>query len=188
MKSKTVVLTSALFSIFTAVILSACKDNVYSMLEDYNSHFVPATNWTNTKYPGEQGFDETRMLDEQYSVSSDGTITLAAPFNCKSYEWRFYKTYNNIVRDGTLTTNSFKPTEIEDITSKLFFYNGSGNDKREFIVYIPSSRITVGDYMGPGTYVLKLSVVGNNDQTYSDWCKIIVFEQIYGQSTFFKED
>lgn len=189
MKKRTVVLTSALVSLFAAaVVLNACKDNVYTMLDDYNSHFSPGTDWSKTKYPGDEGFDETRMLDDLYSVSSDGTITLAAPFNCKAYDWHFYKTLNEATLDLALTTNNFKATALEDITDRLFYYNSSGKNTREFIVYIPKSQISVGESLGPGTYVLKLSVVGNDDLTYSDWCKVVIFEQIYGQSTFFKED
>ena len=189
MKSKTIVLTSALFSLFVAgVLLPSCKNDVYTMLEDYNSHFTPGTDWSKIKYPGDEGFDETKMLDDQYSVSSDGTITLAAPFNCKSYEWHFYKTLNTVTIGVSFTTNDFKATELEDITDKLFYCNSSWKDKREFIVYVPKSQLSPKEYLGPGTYVLKLSVVGKNDLTYSDWCKVIIFEQIYGQSTFFKED
>ena len=75
-----------------------------------------------------------------------------------------------------------------DITDKLDFYPDCGKDKREFRAYIPNSQIESGVYLGQGTYILRLIVVGNNDITYTDWCKVIIYDQIYGQTNFFKED
>ena len=186
MKRFTMSLRLMTFSFCAAFIFcTACKDNVNTMLDDYNAHYEPATNLELIKNPGDAGFDQTKMLDDLYAVSSEGNINLAAPYNCKTYSWFFYKTINKIQRDSG---ESAIDTELVDITDKLDFYPDCGKDKREFRVYVPNSQIESGVYLGPGTYILRLIVIGNNNITYSDWCKVIIYEQIFGQTNFFKED
>lgn len=186
MKSKTIVLTSALFSLcFALVLLPGCKNDVYTMLDDYNSHYEPATNMELIINPGDSGFDETKMLDDLYSVSSDGNFNIAAPYNCKVYQWNFYKTENSILRE--LGPSAIDTTLIE-ITDKLDFFPNSGKDRREFRFYVPNSQLGPKEYLGPGTYVLKLTVIGNDDKTYTDWCLVVIYEQIYGKEKFFKEE
>ena len=179
------VLMSSFAIILLASLSFSCKNNVNTMLDDYNGHYEPATNMELIKNPGDAGFDEKRMLDEIYVASSEGNLNLAAPYKCKSYKWIFYKTINKIQRE---TGESAIDTELVDITDKLDFYPDCGKDKREFRAYIPNSQIESGVYLGQGTYILRLIVVGNNDITYTDWCKVIIYDQIYGQTNFFKED
>ena len=177
---------SCVFSLVAAPVLySGCKDNINTMLNDYNTHFEPATNMDLIKNPGDAGFNEDYMLDDLYNVSSDGNLNLAAPYNCKSYEWVFYKTENNIIRESG--PSSLKSTLI-DITDKLDFFPNSGKNQREFRIYVPKSQLGPKEFLGPGTYVLKLTVTGNNDKTYTDWCLVVIYEQIYGKENFFKEE
>ncbi len=163
----------------------SCKNDVNTMLDDYNGHYEPATNLELIKNPGDKGFKEEDMLSDIYAENSDGSIHIAGPFNCKSYEWKFYKTENNINRESG---PSAIDTTLIDITDKLDFFPNSGKDKREFRFYIPKSQLAPKEFLGPGTYILKLTVIGNNNITYTDWCLVIIYEQIYGKENFFKEE
>ena len=176
-----------LFSLIITTVFCGCKDNIYSMLDDYNRHYEPDTNYSYIINPGDSGFSEDSMLDESYSVSSEGSINLAAPYNCKSYEWKFYKTINSKKRIGDFG-ESFNLTDYVEITDKLYFYGSAGKNKREFRVYIPQSLLAKDEYLGAGTYLLTLTVVGNNNITYTDKCTVIIYEQIYGQTELFKEE
>ena len=168
----------------TAFLLcTACKDNINTMLEDYNSHFEPATNNDLIINPGDKGFKEENMLDPTYFASTEGSINVAAPYKCSSYEWNFYK----IIKQINGSESAIKST-LEDITAGLDFYPESGKDKREFRVYIPLSSVGVGEKLGAGTYILHLKVTGNDGKEYKDWCSIVIYEQVYGQTEFFKED
>lgn len=163
----------------------SCKNDINSMLDDYNGHYEPATNMELIKNPGDAGFDEKKMLDELYNVSSDGNFNIAAPYNCKVYQWIFYQTENSILRESG---PSAIDTTLTDITDKLDFFPNCGKDKREFRFYVPKSQLESNEYLGPGTYILKLTVIGNDDKTYTDWCMVIIYEQIYGKENFFKEE
>ena len=186
MKRFTMSLRLMTFSFCAAFIFcTACKDNVNTMLDDYNAHYEPATNLELIKNPGDAGFREEDMLSELYSENSDGSIHIAAPYNCKSYKWEFYKTVNSIERDSG---PSALDTTLIDITDKLDFFPNSGKNEREFRVYIPKSQLGPKEYLGPGTYVLRLTVIGNDNITYTDWCLVIIYEQIYGKERFFKEE
>jgi len=105
------------------------------MIEDYNSHFEPATNMDIIVNPGDKGFVAENMLDPTYFVSSEGSINIAAPYKCSSYDWAFYK----IVYTQQGSQSEIKST-LQDITAGLDFYPESGKDKREFRAFVPRSR------------------------------------------------
>ena len=184
MKIRTVVLTSALVSLFVAgFALAGCKNDVYTMLEDYNSHYEPATNMDIIVNPGDKDFREENMLDPTYFVSSEGSINIAAPYKCQSYEWTVYKIiYHQQGSQSAITST------LQDITAGLDFYPDCGKDKREFRAFVPRSRLSANEQLGPGTYILHLLVVGDDGNKYKDWCSIVIYEQVYGQDSFFKED
>ena len=168
----------------TAFLLcTACKDNINTMIEDYNSHFEPATNMDIIVNPGDKGFAAENMLDPTYFVSSEGSINIAAPYKCSSYDWAFYK----IVYTQQGSQSEIKST-LQDITAGLDFYPESGKDKREFRAFVPRSRISANEQLKAGTYILHLTVIGNDGKEYKDWCSIVIYEQVYGQTDFFKED
>ena len=59
--------------------------------------------------------------------------------------------------------------------------------------------IMVGGFLGTGSPevlmdalvrkgVKHLTVIGNDGNKYKDWCSIVIYEQVYGQTDFFKED
>ena len=165
------------------LIATACKNDINSMLDDYNSHYEPATNMDIIYSPGDKEFKADRMLDPTYFVSSEGSINIAAPYKCSSYEWVFYKiVYNQQGSQSEITST------LQDITSGLDFYSESGKDKREFRAYVPRSRISASEQLGPGTYILHLKVIGNDGKEYKDWCSVVIYEQVYGQAYFFKEE
>lgn len=171
-------------SLFAVLILFfACKSDIYTMLEDYNNHYEPATNMDLIINPGDEGFSQENMLDATYFASSEGSINIAAPYKCRSYNWQFYRIiYENQGSQSSITST------LQDITAGLDFYQGSGKNKREFRVYIPNSRISAEEKLVPGTYILHLTVIGDDGRTYRDWCSIVIYEQVYGQTDFFKED
>ena len=173
-----------LFSALGALLLcTGCKDNINTMLEDYNSHFEPATNNELIINPGDTGFRQENMLDPTYFASAEGSINVAAPYKCSSYEWNFYKIIKLINGSESAIRSS-----LEDITAGLNFYPESGKNKREFRVYVPLSSVAAGEKLGPGTYILHLKVIGDDGKEYKDWCSVVIYEQVYGQTEFFKED
>lgn len=176
----------------TALLLcTACKDNINTMIEDYNSHFEPATNMDIIVNPGDKGFKEEDMLAPNYAISSEGSINVCAPYKCSMYKWTFYKVTN--IKNGSETEIH---SELTDITDYLSFHEGSGKDKREFRVNVAKSYMgevvngskTTKSKLSTGTYILHLKVIGDNGKTYNDYCKIIIYEQIYEKADFFKED
>lgn len=178
--------TTFVFSLFLSLVLfTSCKNDVNTMLNDYNGHYEPATNMEIIKNPGDPGFDANKMLDDLYNVSSDGNFNIAAPYKCKAYQWNFYQTENSIKRESG---PSAIDTTLTDITDKLDFFPNSGKNKREFRFYVPNSQLGPKEYLGAGTYILKLTVTGNNGITYTDWCVVVIYEQIYGKEKFFKEE
>ncbi len=179
-------LQNLMFSTMLATALficTACKDNINTMLEDYNGHYEPATNMDIICNPGDKEFKAERMLDPTYFVSAEGSINVAAPYKCSSYDWSFYKIiYNQQGSQSEITST------LQDITDGLDFYSESGKDKREFRAYVPRSRISASEQLKPGTYILHLTVIGNDGKKYKDWCSVVIYEQVYGQTHFFKEE
>ena len=173
----------SIVTVFLLVLFSSCKDNVNTMLDDYNGHYEPATNMELIKNPGDKGFKEEDMLEPTYFASNEGSINVAAPYKCKSYSWNFYKiVYSKKGSESVITST------LVDITAGLNFYEESGTNKREFRVYVPLSRISDEEKLLPGTYILHLTVIGDDGKEYKDWCSIVIYEQVYGHTDFFKED
>ena len=175
-----------MFSLCLAALFAltaSCKNDVYTMLEDYNGHYEPATNMDIVINPGDKDFREENMLDPTYFVSSEGSINVAAPYKCNAYNWTFYK----IVYQPQGSQSEIKST-LQDITAGLDFYPESGKDKREFRAFVPRSRISANEELKADTYILHLAVTGNDGKEYKDWCSIVIYEQVYGQTNFFKED
>ena len=175
-----------MFSLVPVLLLtmfSSCKNDVNTMLDDYNGHYEPATNLELIKNPGDKGFMEEDMLEPTYFASSEGSINVAAPYKCSSYTWSFYK----IIEQKRGSESVIKST-LEDITAGLNFYEDSGINKREFRVYVPLSYISADEKLIPGTYILHLTVIGDDGKEYKDWCSIVIYKHVYGHTDFFKED
>lgn len=158
----------------------SCKNDVNTMLNDYNGHYEPATNMELIKNPGDAGFRQEDMLEPTYYASDEGSINVAAPYKCTSYTWNFYK----VIEQKRGSESVIKST-LEDITANLDFYEESGTNKREFRVYVPLSRSSDEEKLIPGTYILHLTVIGNDGKEYKDWCAVVIYKHVYGYTDFF---
>ena len=170
MKSKAVVLTSSLFSLCVAVfLLTACKDNVYTMLDDYNSHFIPKEDEFPDPKPGDSQFDSSRMLRDQYDIYDNETLNLYGPYGCSSYKWTIM---NPFIREETddegniVTYYPGKPVELS-------FYSNSYDSISQRFILVPS---TSGLLLG--VYILELSVTDKNNQVYTDSCRVNINRHI----------
>ena len=105
--------------------------------------------------PGDPDFDEDDMLFDEYFVYDDGTLNLSAPPSSYNYKW--------VVRDPEL---GYREVEI------LKFWEGSGKNQREFVIYIPDSGLETK------TYQLSLTVYDVQGKEYSDVCGLIVYDHL----------
>ncbi|MBQ1949528.1 MAG: hypothetical protein II367_05170 [Treponema sp.] len=104
--------------------------------------------------PNDEGFDEEDLLYEEYFVYDDGTLNLAAPYDCYDYKW--------IVRD---------PSDGYSEVKILKFWDKCGYDTREFIIYLPTSGL-----VGGKTYQLTLSLRNRDGKVFSDSCGLVVYD------------
>lgn len=170
MKSKTVVLTSSLFSLCLAVfLLTACKDNVYTMLDDYNSHFIPKEDEIPDPKPGDPNFDASKMLRDRYSIYDNETLNLYGPNGCNSYKWTIMDPFIKEEEDdeGNIITYLVgKPVELQ-------FYNNNYDASSQRFVLVPSRS-----GLDLGVYILELSVTDKNNKVYKDLCKLNINKHI----------
>lgn len=133
------------------------------MLEDYNGGFqkgyVNVSNKDESEYelePDDSGYDQTRLLFDDYTVFDIGTLNLAAPESCRNYKW--------------VLTDPGSEDTTEPITIK--YYDGStspSSENRTFVVYIPDSGLKIEH-----TYKLTLTVTGKAGGIYTDSCLIYI--------------
>ena len=74
----------ATLAVSVCMLMCACTNNVGSMIEDYNGHFVVGTgepDYTVDKISASQ------MLGEKYAVSYYTTLCLLAPYGGVGYSW-----------------------------------------------------------------------------------------------------
>ena len=88
-------------------------------------------------------FDESKMLFEEYCVSYDDTLTLAAPKKCSAYKW-------------ILTDPDNYYAEITPV-----YFNGGTNTERIYSMYIEKSGLKCGK-----TYRLLLAVFGEQTKKW----------------------
>lgn len=148
---------------FLVLVLSACNNNVDDMLEDYNGGFnvghLTVTDSDTKEYtlePDDSGYDQKKLLFDDYTVFNIGTLNLAAPESCRSFKW-------------TLTDPSAENPD-EAITVK--FFDGTRTCERvtkDYVVYMPESGLE-----SEHTYKLTLSVTGKSGGKYSDSCLIFI--------------
>lgn len=133
----------ALFMILLGIAFTSCSDSINNMLEEYNGNFTVVDTEYSPPCPGDPEFDESKMLFEEYCVSYDDTLTLAAPKKCSAYRW-------------TLTD----PEENnKEIIPKYF--NGGSNTERVYSMYIERSGLECGK-----TYRLVLKVYGEQTKKW----------------------
>ncbi|MBQ9280894.1 MAG: hypothetical protein IJ207_01670, partial [Treponema sp.] len=150
-------------SFLLLVLASACNTSVDDMLDDYNDGFnlgyTTVSDKDESDYdlePDDSGYDQTRLLFDEYYVYDIGTLELFGPKSCRNFKW-------------TLTDPAGEDT-LEPIT--VTYYDGSTSDikrTRDYMVYMPESGLETGH-----TYKLTLTVTGKKGGIYTDSCLIYV--------------
>lgn len=135
------------------------------MLDDYNGGFNKGYVTLSNKNeedtvlePGDQGFDQKKLLFPEYTVFDIATLNLNAPESCKTYSW--------ILTDPT-AKDSTAPVSVR-------FYDGtvtSERKTRDYVIYMPKSGLEIGH-----TYYLTLTVTGKDGRVYSDLAQIFTVE------------
>jgi len=133
---------------YTTLMFTGCKTDFNQMIDNYNGHFAPTEDEVVPPCPGDSNFDQSQMLFPTYQVCTDGTINLAGPYKCKSYKWEFLDKEKN--------------TLLQDTT-------------RTFVHYLP---LTFQNELSEGSYLIKLTVIGEDEQAYSDEALVIVYNRI----------
>lgn len=154
----------AIFSIFL-VALCSCGNSVQDMVDQYNEGFVQVTTTytqesevDDTVYqPGDDKFNPSDMLYAIYNISQNSTLNLAAPGNCSWYEW--------VMTDPDDTTNT-------ELNIKLM--DGYSRSTKKYVLYVPQSGLYASK-----TFKLRLTVLGNDGNLYSDTCGIAVYKDYY---------
>lgn len=148
-------------------LFSSCINSIDDLYDQYNENF--AQNTLLEQYlsqqkteeeeeekvltPNDPDFDEDDLLYEEYFVYDDGTLNLAAPYDCYEYKW--------IVRDPS--------AEYSEVPIVKFWENCSYTT-REFVIYLPTSGLKAGK-----TYQLTLSLKNRAGEVFSDSCGLIVY-------------
>ncbi|MBQ8012814.1 MAG: hypothetical protein IJ257_00240 [Treponema sp.] len=150
-------------SFLVLLLASACSNSVDDMLEGYNGGFntgyVTVSDKDESEYelePDDSGYDQTRLLFDEYYVYDIGTLNLFGPSSCRNFNW-------------TLTDPAAEDT-LAPIT--VTYYDGSTSEykrTRAYMVYMPDSGLE-----SEHTYKLTLTVTGKNGGVYTDSCLIYV--------------
>lgn len=143
-KTRPICITTVAFSV--CMLLCACTNNVDSMIEDYNGHFVidPASIYNVDNVVSDE------MLRPYYAVSYLTTLCLAAPEGGASYDWtvEVYENANGIP-EGTVYTVGMS---------------------KDLILYIKDSSVKRW-----GSYKLILTVEKNNAEVLKDEAWLYVY-------------
>jgi len=148
--------------LFCVCVLS-CDTSVDEMLEEYNKGFnqgyVNVSNKDESEYslePDDSGYDQNRLLFDEYTVFDIGTLNLAAPISCRNFKW---------VLTDPAAEDTLAPLTVR-------FYDGQVSDSRatkDYVVYMPESKLE-----SEHTYKLTLTVTGKAGGVYTDSCLIFV--------------
>lgn len=150
-----------ILSFLLLVLLPACNNSVDDMLEDYNGGFKEKYTILADKEdekessisPGEEGFDEIKMLREEYFVWEDSTLILAGPpRNVITYRWELFDPEQN-----------FEQVAVNTIDGTVL--------GQYFRIYLPQSKLKIEH-----TYKLTLIIKSTGGVEYSDTCSIVVYK------------
>ena len=146
-----------ILSFLLLVLLPTCNNSVDDMLENYNGGFkkgyVTVGDNDESEYtlePDDSGYDQNRLLFEEYTVYDIGTLNLAAPQSCTNFNW--------------FITDPDGDDSLEQLT--VTYYDGTTSavkSTREYVVYMPDSGLE-----SEHTYKLTLTVTGKNGGVYTD--------------------
>ena len=160
--------TKLMFSILLALIIlaAACKNDVYTMLDDYNGHFIPTEDDIVYPSPQDENFDPAMMLAEEYTISDNETINICAPGNCAEYKWSIRNPFITEVKNANGTVTKY-PDGIP-----VEFHCELGSDSQRLVLFVPKSKLELG------VYILELTVKDYNSNSYSDSCKLIIYQHV----------
>ena len=150
-----------LFAVFT----TSCMNSIDQMLEDYNSNFIKAHKLPIE--PGDEGFDESDLLLEEYTVATDASLTINAPKTCYTYTWEIYKV--------EFLSESVGGYWIEDAKKVLISFPGKYSLTDQTLSFAIKE---VSDFV-PGTYEIRLAVVGRNGVRYKDAATLVIYKPFY---------
>lgn len=137
-----------LLLISTTTMFGSCSNNLQKMMDDYNQNFEPAEDEVLPPCPGDDDFDQTKMLFPTYQVCTDGTINLAGPYKCSKYSW-----------------------VLQDKNGKELIKDSN----RSFIHYLPKE---FNNTITAGSYRITLTVIGDDGNTYSDSALMILYDRL----------
>lgn len=148
------------FTTIFSISLFSCNTSMGSVVDDYNSNFIiDYSNSTTSDMlsPGDEGFNPSMMLKDEYFVGSDSTLNIFAPTKSHSQEW--------MVMD---------PLTDEPIPVKLF-----GNNYEQYVATGKVFSINARDCgLEEGrTYKLQLKVTDQGGLRYTDVCAIVVYKR-----------
>jgi len=155
-----------LLSMAGGITLSSCKNNIQPMLEKTNGHFATEEEqYDDSLNPGDEGFEESEMLNPEYYAGTRMTIVLSAP-EAAYYNWTLYSLEKTetavwVGVDEVLRTEFALPPEIDQYS-------------QTFALYIPEIP-----GLNPGTYEIKLEVWDAQENYYSDKAQLVIYDQYY---------
>lgn len=151
--------------LLSGYLFTNCMNSVDNMIEDYNERFAYDDSGDPQLLPGDEGFQESSMLQEKYPVANDASLTIVAP-KAKSYKWELYR-----INKKTIVYSGFEVTSIEK--EKIHF-------PPDISTYVQALSFYLPDILGvyEGTYELRLEVVAAG-KTYKDAAMVIVYDPFY---------
>lgn len=159
-----ILLKSAIcYILFLLIFVTGCN-TVDDLVDDYNSTFkidngskILVDNAGGIVLcPGDEGFDPSLILRDQYVIPNDALLQLGAPLKCSKYEW----TITNKAGTRVNFTCYEASASVTAYTERLLR------------IYIPYSHIQCG------TYRLKIAITGDNGVDYEDTADLIIYEKI----------
>ncbi len=149
--------------------VTACSNSTTDVMSSYDEKFPVKKDASSDDYKpgiGEEGFEESKMLEDEYFKSSDGTLQLRAPGNAAFYKWELYL-QTPVEYDGAIEYEKTLMT-----LPAICFQNGSSATTEYYIVYIPFSGLN------PGSYVISLTATSKGGQKYTDKAALIIYDAI----------
>jgi len=136
------------------------------MINDYNTHYTEDTSKADevqkAPQPGDPGFTEDQLLDNEYFVWEDATLNLAAPETCAEAYWYIYDP-----DDSTNTPLYFHPYGLsEEATYNVW-------RKKTLTLNMLDSRLEIDK-----VYKLTLQVVSKEGKRYSDSAALVIYRHL----------
>jgi len=146
--------------------LSSCKNNMMEMLSQTNSNFTAKEEpYDQSLNPGDEGFKEEYMLQNDYYVGNRMSLCVTAPL-AESYYWSMHRLEKE-ESASWVGADSVKTAEFE-------FPSGVDQYSRSFTFYVPE----LPD-LKLGTYLLVLKIRGKDGNEYQDTAEVVIYDQFF---------